>query len=188
MSPALDEDLVQRVSDLGTSRWSGTTYRHVATRRDPLSGAGAKLFGGRWNPPDAFNAIYLAEPAATCMAELDRLAASQNLSVQDLLNAGRTLHTIAVRDLSVLDLRTAAACARVGLEPDDLADDDWTACQAIGHAAHFLNIGGVLAPSATGTGLVLTAFEARLRPGQLVIDLSQPLTAELYGQLYSHEA
>lgn len=27
-----------------------------------------------------------------------------------------------------------------------------------------------------------------LRPGQLVIDLSQPLTAELYGQLYSHEA
>lgn len=79
MRPALDEDLVQRVNDLGAgiaSAWSGKTYRHVATRRDPLSGAGARMFGGRWNPPDSFNAIYLAEPAGACMAELDRIAAS----------------------------------------------------------------------------------------------------------------
>ncbi len=43
----------------------------------------------------------------------------------------------------------------------DVADDDWTACQAVGHAAWFLGLDGVLAPSASGRGHVLAAFETR---------------------------
>ena len=182
MTP-LDEDLVQRVNDLGATPWSGTTYRHVTSRRDPLSGTGARMFGGRWNPQDSFNAIYLAEPAAACAGELVRLAAAQGLRVADLIAAGRTLHTIAVRELPVLDLRGDTAREKVGLELTDIADDDWTACQSVGQAAHFLNFGGVLAPSATGVGLVLTAFESRLRLGQLTVQSSEPLTAELYAEL-----
>jgi len=61
----LDEDLVQRVSDVRSTRWSGTCYRHVAGQRDPLSGVGARLTRGRWNPPDT-STIYsrsLSPPA-----------------------------------------------------------------------------------------------------------------------------
>ncbi|MBC7559332.1 MAG: RES domain-containing protein [Dermatophilaceae bacterium] len=181
MSPALDEDLVQRVNDLGASPWSGTTYRHVAGSRDPLSGAGARALGGRWNVP-GFSAIYLAHPSAACMAELDRLAESQNVTASDLLRAtaGRTLHTIEVRALEVLDLRKEACRDQVGLDLADIVDTDRTACQAVGQAAHFLHFSGVLAPSATGIGLVLTAFESRLAAGQLTVERSEPLTDVVY--------
>jgi len=182
----LDEDLVQRIDDLGPTRWSGTCYRHVSGQRDPLSGVGARLIGGRWNP-SGISTVYLALPAHTCVAELDRLAASQNVTTDDLLRAtpGRTLSTVVVRDLAVLDLRDPSAREQVGLDLDDIADDDRTACQAVGQSADFLQLGGVLAPSATGGGLVCAVFESRVAPGQLSVAESRPLTEELYRELNS---
>lgn len=73
---------------------------------------------------------------------------------------------------------TPRLCTRPGRA--DIDDDDWTACQAVGQAAHFLNFGGVLAPSASGAGLVLAAFENRVGPGRLSLRETQPLTYELY--------
>lgn len=176
---ALDEDLVQRISDLGTTTWSGTTYRHTAPRRDPLSGTGARLNGGRWNPRGAFAAIYLAHPGAACIAELERMAELTNVSVADALRVGRTLHTIEAHQVRVLDLTSQTSQSAIGLEVGDIADDDHTACQAIGQAADFLGYQGVLAPSATGTGLVLAAYQAHLEPEQLEVTSSQPLTEDL---------
>lgn len=185
MTSALDEELVQRVNDLGPTSWSGTTYRHVADQRDPLSGAGARNFGGRWNPPSTFGTIYLAHPVTACMAELARMASLQGVTVSDVLRArgGRSLYTIEVHEVPVLDLRAEAALAQVGLDVSDISDEDRTACQAVGHAAHFLKFGGILAPSATGVGLVLAAFESRLDPGQLRVQRSETLTDALYAGL-----
>lgn len=184
MTHPLDEDLVQRVDDLGPTRWSGACYRHVSGQRDPLSGMGARLIGGRWNLP-GISTVYLALPARTCMAELDRLAASQNVTVDDLLRAtpGRTLNTLDVTELAVLDLRDPAARSQVGLDLGDIADDDRTACQAVGQSADFLQLQGVLAPSAAGDGWVCAVYESRVSPGQLSVKTSQPLDAELYRQL-----
>jgi len=179
VNTSLDEDLIQRVNDLGTIPWSGTTYRYTTPRRDALSGTGARLNGGRWNPRDAFATIYLAHPLAACIAELERAAELTNVSVSDAVRSGRTLHTIEVHDVQMLDLSSEQNQAAIGLGTGDIADDDHTACQAVGQAADFLGYQGVLAPSATVIGLVLAVFEARLRHEQLQVTSSEPLTEEL---------
>ena len=178
----LDEGLVQRVDQLGSTTWTSATHRYTAARRDPLSGAGARLFGGRWNPKDIFATIYLAHPVAACLGEVERTAESQGTTPDVLLRAAYTLHEVAVTDLPILDLREDQALAHVGLTTADIADPDWTACQAIGNAAWFLGLGGVLAPSATGEGFVLAAFETRVA-GYLTVARSEPLTPERFAEL-----
>lgn len=180
MSAPLDEDVVQHVNDLGTTAWSGTGYRFTTARRDPLSGEGAYKFGGRWNPRAVFAAIYLAVPRSTAMLEFQRRAEAASMDPVDMLRAGYVLHTIEVRDLPVLDLHTEQALAAVGLGTDDITSSDWTACQSIGHAAWFLQFGGVYAPSAAEHGFVLTAFEGRLDPGQLTVTSSAPIDGQDY--------
>lgn len=85
--------------------------------------------------------------------------------------------------LPVLDLQDQNAREHVGLDLGDITDEDWTGCQAVGLAAHFLGVAGVRAPSATGEGLVLTAFESRVGPRQIVVDSSERLTQELYDRI-----
>lgn len=178
--PPLDEEVVQRVNDLGTTRFTGTTYRHTSAGRDPLSGVGARLYGGRWNPAGVCSTIYLAQPRSTCLHEFDRVAEANGLDPVTMLRSPRMLHTIEVRDLPVLDLRDPKDLGYVGLFPDDIADDDWTACQAVGHAAYFLDMSGVVAASATGHGLVLAAFEARVGTEQLTLTASTALDEGTY--------
>lgn len=148
MSDWLDEDVVQRVNDLG-----------------------------------AFSTIYLAQPAATAASEFKRMAFAAGMPPQAMIANGYELHTLEVRDLAVLDLRAPGALQSVGLDAEDISDRDWTACQSLGHAAWFLEMGGVLAPSASGAGLVLAAFDSRLRPGQVRHADSRPFDAVTYEDL-----
>ena len=178
----LDEDLVQRVDQLGQAHWSGQTHRYTAAKRDPLSGAGARLFGGRWNPKDIFATVYLAVPLNACLGEVSRTAASQGTTPEVLLQADYRLHTIDVSEIPVLDLRSDEALTHVGLTRSDLEDPDWTACQSVGNAAWFLGHAGVLAPSATGEGNVLAAFETRAS-AFLIVSGSESLTPDLYRRL-----
>lgn len=180
MTAPLEEDLVQRVNDLGAVPWSGVVYRYAGAEYDPLSGQGAYKFGGRWNPRRLFPTIYLAEPLLASMRELQRLTDAAGTDPLALLRRGYALHDIEVMALPVLDLRSPEALECVGLSAEDVTDDDWSACQAVGHAAWFLEFGGVLAPSATGDGHVLAAFEHRIEPGQVTVLRSRPLSPEMY--------
>ncbi|ROS50227.1 RES family NAD+ phosphorylase [Frigoribacterium sp. PhB24] len=174
----LDDELVQRIDQLGATAWSGTTYRYTTARREPLSGAGARLNGGRWNPPDIFATVYLGAPLNATVGELERLADSQGSTPERMLRVPYVLHTVEVTDLPILDLTDPADLDRLGLTTADIADEDWTACQSIGQAAWFLGLGGVLAPSASGAGLVLAAFETRAVIS-LAVSKSTPFTPEV---------
>jgi RES domain-containing protein len=183
VSDALDEELVQRIDARGTIPWTGTCFRYTGAHREPLSGEGARRFGGRWNPPLLFSAIYLASSAQACMVEVERNAQTASTTADKLLEAPYLLHTVEVTDLAVLDLTTSEAREAVGLEDADIYGDDWSACQAVGHAAWFLQVQGVLVPAAGGVGLVITAYEHRTRPGQLRLSRSEELTPGLYQTL-----
>lgn len=183
MSDGLDEGLVQRIDARGTTPWSGTCFRYTAAHRDPLSGEGARRFGGRWNPPLLFSAIYLADSAQACMVEVERAARTASTTAEKLLEAPYRLHTVGTNDLAVLDLTTPEAREAVGLEDEDIHGEDWSACQAVGHAAWFLHVQGLLVPAAGGVGLVITAYEQRTRPGQLEVSCSEDLTPTRYREL-----
>ena len=136
-------------------------FRHIRPGLSPTSGAGARGFGGRWNPPDSFPVLYTGLTVATVEAELVRHVLRSNLELTDLLP--RVIYTLEVRMSSVVDLRDEASLVAVGLAMDDVTSDDLSACQAVGEAVHKLGREGILAPSATGSGDVLAIFELNLR-------------------------
>lgn len=117
------------------------------------------------------------------MVEVERAAQVASTTPEKLLEAHYRLHTIAAIDLAVLDLTTPEAREAVGLEDDDIYGNDWSGCQAVGHAAWFLHVQGVLVPAAGGVGLVITAYEQRTRPGQLQVSHSEDLTPTRYREL-----
>lgn len=162
----IDENLVARVDELETVPFRGVAFRHVSPGTDPRSGTGARIHGGRWNPPDSFQTVYLGLDVATASAEFHRAAARQGLRPEDFVP--RELHTFEVSLSAVIDLRKESELSRVALTLRDIERTDPRACQLVGEAAQYLGAEGLLAPSATGVGSVLVVFLGRLRADSIV--------------------
>lgn len=157
-----DPDLVERLDQLPRGVLEVVTYRHASEGRQPLSGEGARIQGGRWNPPESFPTLYLGMTEEVVAAEFRRLAMRSGRSTADFLP--RQLFQIEVKLQLVLDLSDAGNVDVLDVNPADLVSDDLTVCQALGDAAHYLGIEAVLARSAAGAGLTLAVFTARLGP------------------------
>lgn len=166
-----DVDLYLALDTLGPTSIDGVFYRHTAIHRDPLSGTGSRITGGRWNPPGT-ETLYLARPINTCRSEFFRMAEGQGRGAESFLP--RSLHTIAVTGLEVIDLRTAQALGEVGLDLKRVSGD-WAPCQAIGDAADTLGLGGLLVPSATESGEVLAVFVRHAHHGELSVVRSETI-------------
>jgi RES domain-containing protein len=158
--------LLEQIDQLGTRAWTGTAFRHTAPGRDPLSGEGARLIGGRWNNRDGTPTIYLAEPEAACRAEITRLIDRAGPSK---VRFPRAIHTVSVDQVQVVDLTTPERLTAVELDLDDIRSDDRSRCQRVGEGVAYLGFQGVLAPSATGVGFVLAVFEPRISLSQLIV-------------------
>jgi RES domain-containing protein len=160
--------LVDAIDRLDPVAYVGDVYRHVAVGRHPLSGAGARSLGGRWNPPQSFATLYLADQKATVEAEFQRMARRQGLSPSSFLP--RRLYRIEVDLQAIIDLTEPRALPE-GLASLDFGSDNLTTTQAIGEAAQYLGREGILAPSAAGDGKVLAVFIDRLMPDSRVDDV-----------------
>jgi RES domain-containing protein len=157
----VSEVLVARVDRLDRLPFQGPAYRHIEQTRDPLSGAGARTAGGRWNPPESFSVLYLGLATAVVTAEFQRMANRQRREMTDFLP--RRLYTYDVRLAAVLEVTDAAMREELGLTDEALAADELSACQEVGSAAHYAGFEGVLAPSATSQGTVLAVFMDNLQ-------------------------
>lgn len=168
-----DPDLVERLDPLACRAVTTAAYRHIPEGRQPLSGEGARIQGGRWNPAESFPTLYLGMTEDVVVAEFQRLVRRSRLAVADFFP--RELYRIDVTLELVLDLTDPATLAALGVARDDLRSDDLATCQTIGDAAHYLGIEAILAPSAAALGSVLAVYTDRLRPASV-------LTPHLLGQ------
>jgi RES domain-containing protein len=159
-------ELIESVDQLPRSTIAAHVVRHIAPGYLPLSGEGARVHGGRWNPPDSFAVLYTASDRDAMVSELDRAARRQGLRAIDLLPRDEVIYTVELQ--RVLDLTDALSLERVGLDDALLSAADWSPCQAIGDAARYVGFEAVLAPSATGSGQTLAIFLDRLLRGSIV--------------------
>lgn len=166
----VDHDLLARLEALEPIALSTQAFRHVAHDHHPLSGAGARLHGGRWNPPGSFSTLYLGLDRHTTVNEFFRLVARQGRMPEDFLP--RRMYTYEVVLNSVLDLRDPAARAAAELSDSELGANDAARCRQIGASAHYLGLEAVLAPSAAGEGTVLAVFFDLLRADSQVRDVA----------------
>jgi RES domain-containing protein len=154
-------ELAERVDGLGASEFDGPAYRHVSAGTKPRSGTGARIHGGRWNPPDSFATLYLGLSRGTVIAEWRRAASREGLALEDFLP--RVLFEFHVTVSGVVDLRREEAQAAVSLSRADLTGVDQHPCQRVGEAVHYLGYEGLLAPSATREGEILVLYPENLR-------------------------
>lgn len=154
--------LVQRVEALGSRPFNGHAWRHVRPEYPPLSGEGARAVGGRWNPPASFPTLYLGLDVTVVTAEFYRHLARQGLRAEDALP--RVMYQYDIRLSRIVDLRSPTAWPDLDLTAERIRGPDLRRCQAVGDAVHYLGMEGLLAPSATGEGEVLTIFLDRQAP------------------------
>lgn len=152
-------DLLERLDQLDRIAYNGEAWRHVAPGRNPSSGEGARVLGGRWNPPDSFPALYLGLTYNVVVSEFYRAAARQALAPASLLP--RVVYQYEVEVASLVDLRSDEACATLGVTAPALLADNLELTQAIGEAGHYLGLEGLLAPSAAGPDAALALFTDR---------------------------
>lgn len=168
--------LVDAVDRLEPVSYVADVFRHVAADRHPLSGAGARSQGGRWNPPQSFATLYLADSKSTVEAEFRRMAQRQGLDPAGFLP--RRIYRLEVELQAVVDL-TRSQLLPPPLANLDLSADDLTATQAVGEATQYLGREAILAPSAAGGGRVLAVFIDRLLPESRVDEIDFDLWTEV---------
>ncbi len=153
--------------------WTGVTFRSVelehASPEQILSGEGSLKFGGRWNAPGSFAAIYSSTRPGTAIEEAFLLAADYMLAPEDLkprVTCGIEWNLSQVIDLTRANLPSWMKVADWMKENFSRINDRGvdTLCQAFGRAARNSGAAALLCPSArVPEGINLVVFRDRLR-------------------------
>jgi len=161
----MPRDLAELVSRAQRHAYAGTAFRQQSPRHDPLSGEGARILGGRFNPPESFPVLYLCTTRDCSVAEFQRFASRHPIGPEGFLP--RVLCKYTVDLSSVLDLTDEHTLGSFELDVVKLIDDDRTLTQQLGELTHQFGYQALLSASATGVGTVLAVFTDNLRSGRL---------------------
>jgi hypothetical protein len=121
----------------------GGSYLRVADPNweDPLSGKYAREVGGRWNPPGAFEVVYLNANRQVARAQVRHKLESRGIRPEDLDPAqGPVLIHTSVAKQPYVDAVTDRGLSSLGLPKDYPLDDrgnpvPHSVCQPIGERA-----------------------------------------------------
>lgn len=155
--------MLEAIARIAPQPWTGEVWRHTFGSQPPDR---TNTRGARWNPPGV-EALYASLERETALAEADHL-----LSVQPIPpRATRNMHRLRLSLEAMIDLRDPTVLAELGIDPVALATDDYSLCQAIGGAAAFLELDGLIVASARapGSNVVIMFVGAGRFPGVEVL-------------------
>jgi RES domain-containing protein len=151
-------ELRRRLGELPGRKRSFQAWRAVRPAYELLGTQGARLHGGRWNPPGV-PVLYCALATATVRAEWARMMERQGLPESGAYPL--RLGQIAVKARTV-DLRKPGALEPLGIEEPLSVLTAIEPSRAIGAAAAKEGVGALLVPSVTGVGANLVVFTDNL--------------------------
>jgi hypothetical protein len=136
----------------------GGRYLRVADPgwEEPLSGKYARQRGGRWNPPESFDVVYLNASIDVARAQVRHKLAPLGVGPEDLEPArGPVLVHTEVLAEGYVDAVTERGLASLGLPatyPLDSVGEkiEHAVCQPMGLEAHQVGEGGIACRSAAG--------------------------------------
>lgn len=134
---------------------NGPVWRATWATRDPLIGG---TLGGRWHPPESFEALYTSQEADGALEEMYFHLSRAPVFASSSLR----LYRLRVETKRTLWLTDMKELIRLGLDESSYASLDHGRCREIGAAAHFLEFDSLLVPSARWPCLNLILFPDRL--------------------------
>ena len=146
-------------------------YRAVvpSRKRTILNMDGALIYGGRFNAPGEYGALYLSRTEKGCVTEITRRPAHPSKYV-----VGKIKVTLG----KVCDLTDPALLKKLKISKKQLTSDDWTETQALGELIREAGYEGMIVPSAAGDFNNLVVFVDRLN-GASSIELKEVKPLEL---------
>ncbi len=173
------EALERALRDLAPMLWTGVTYRLIPAQfaGTALSSIGSFKRGGRYNPKEVLEALYLADTPLTALQEIN-LVKVTDAAILSAKSSPRLLLSVEVALSAVLDMTTAQTQSTLGTNLQELTGN-WLVMNASGQVAPTQTLGATVyrqknvealrVPSAQNpraTNLVI--FPDRLQPGSYV--------------------
>lgn len=150
-----DPDLLDALDAMATRPFDGTVWRVTWASRDPLAGG---VGGGRWHPPNGFEVLYTSLEEDGALAEI-----YHHLSRAPVFSSSHVkINEIAVRAARVAVFDSVASLKPLGVDAEMFRRGDVARTREIGAAARFLDMDGLIVPSARWSCANLVLFMDRL--------------------------
>lgn len=155
---AYDPDLLDCLERVEPVVFDDSVFRHMFAGKDPIT---ENRSGARWNPPDV-PAVYTSLERKTCLAEANWRISLEPVPLRPDLR--RTLYTVHVIIDRVLDIRSEATLAELGIEQSTMEEFDFRLSQEVGGAVAYLGCGGFVVPSVRAPGSNFVILPGSLSP------------------------
>ena len=150
-----DPDLLDALEAMEPQSFDDVVWRVTWATRDALAGGTG---GGRWHPPNEFEALYTSLDENGALAEVYHL-----LSKAPVFSSSHVkLNQLRVHAERTLVFNDIGALETVGVEEQAFHKDDYSRTREIGAAARFLDMDGLIVPSARWPCANLVLFLDRL--------------------------
>lgn len=121
--------------------------------------SGPNSRGARWNPP-GLDALYCSLSREGADLELKSMLRRQPVPISKPIR----IVGLKVKVERVIDLRTEGCLDLAGVTRSQMVEESWIATRAVGAAAAWLGVGGLLVPSARHDDGNLVLFVSELGP------------------------